>query len=191
MFDIRHLMASLALITMSATTSAQILDDSENGQVKTGSITHEGSRLYWFDEEIEACPSVCYTDMIQRTVIRCEADLGRVGRQRSINDRGEYVGSFPQWRKQAHHAIIEKSVRDEGCVRSVQDPVIDDLGNQAMYFPGDQQIQDTRTMRDLGLQPFDCNDHYPTKIDRTKATPIMFTELKFDLLIERLWFTCH
>ncbi len=194
MFEIRHLMASLALIAMSAmsaTTSAQILNDSEDGPVKSGSITYEGPGLYWFDEGIEFCPSACYTDVVQRTVIRCEATLGPVDDQPPIDDQGEFVGTVPRWRIQEHHAIIEQSVRDDGCARSVQDTVIQDLGNQPMYFPGDPDIKDTRTPRELGIAPFDCNDHYPRTIDHSQSPPIMSTKLSFDLLIERLYFTCH
>src|SRR6056297_291307 len=77
MVNIRDLIASLILIAMGATANAQLLDDCEQGSFKVGSITYEGPEPYWFDEEIEFCPSTCYTDVIQRTVIRCEATLGR------------------------------------------------------------------------------------------------------------------
>jgi hypothetical protein len=191
MVNIRDLIASSILIAMGATANAQLVDDSEQGPFKAGSITYEGPGLYWFDEEIEFCPSTCYTDVIQSTVIRCEATNGPVDDQPPIDDRGEFVGTVPRWRIQEHHMIVERSIREDDCHRSVQDTVIQDLGNQPMYLPGDPDILDTRTPRDLGLQPFDCNDLYPKTIDNTQTPPIVSTKLEFDLLIERVYFTCH
>ena len=63
--------------------------------------------------------------------------------------------------------------------------------SEHLLHRSDPDILDTRTLRDLGLQPFDCNDHYPRTVDNTQTPPIIYTVLEFDLLIERLYFTCH
>ncbi len=194
---IRWIMSSLALVAMSASVDAQIVADDEGDPVVTGSVTYEGPELYWFDEELEFCPSACYTEVVQRTVIRCEAPAGPVDGQPSINDRGEFVGTVPRWRIREHHAIVEQSIREDDCDRSIRDTTIQDLESTPLYLPGDPDIEDTRTLRDLGLQPFDCNDHYPVTIENNRNPPtiapypIISTQLSFDLLIETLYFTCH
>jgi hypothetical protein len=187
----RWILGSLALLAMSATAFAQMVEDSEGPLSLIGSITYEGPALDGFDDEFEFCPNLCYTDVVQRTVIRCEATVGPVDDQPPINDQGEFVGQVPRWRIQEHHLLVEQSVRQESCHRDVRDTVLQDLGTQPQYFPGDPDIKDTRTPRELGIAPFDCNDHYPVSIDHTQSPPIMSTELSFDLLIERLYFTCH
>ena len=191
MSTIRWIISSLTLVAMSAMVDAQIVADDEGKPVVTGSVSYEGPEVHWSDEELEICPSACYTDVVQRTVIRCEADSIPVDHHPSTNDQGEFLGTVSRWKIQEHHMIVERSIREADCHRDIDETEIQDLERSPLHLPGDPDIWDTRTMNDLGLNPFDCNDHYPVTIDNSRNPPIISTQLSFDLLIETLYFTCH
>lgn len=189
MLSITRLLGGLVLIATSSSAVAQMVEDSDGPEPVVGSIIYEGPALYWPPDGTprrEFCPIECYTEVIQKTVIRCQAELGLADDLATVDDRGELVGQVPRWTTTEHHTLVERSVfQDLNCNRHVHDTQVQDLGNMPAYFPGDPNILDIRTSKELGLNPFDCNDHYPVEIDLTGPEPIMTTKLEFELLIDR------
>ena len=132
--------------------------------------------------DFEFCPTYCYTDVVQHSVIECRVANGPIGEPPYIDNRGELTGNVPRWTITETHDIREIAVSESRCNRTETHTVVEVLGRVPRYYPGDTNIEDKRTRQELGLAPFDCNDH-PATVDQ--ATGDLVARVEIDLLIER------
>lgn len=140
-------------------------------------------------EGLEFCPNRCYTDLVQHSVIECRASaVVSGGDQPPVDERGNFTGPANSWAITETHDLREISVFESGCEVRRNEQVVEVLGSTPQYFPGDEDIEDTRSPYEPPFAGFNCND-YPAVYD--PATGEMVATVEIDLLIERRLFVCN
>jgi hypothetical protein len=138
---------------------------------------------------LQYCPTLCYTDTVQHTVIACRAPAILQGGDGPPLDRqGNYTGPSNQWTITETHDIREIRVSEKACQQTRAETIIEVLGSQPRYFPGDPQIEDPRSPYDPPFSRFNCND-YPAQHDATTNELVAIVEV--DLLIKHQPLFCR
>jgi hypothetical protein len=173
--------------TQAALAQAKVTINGEEYVIKEMSCKYQ--ELERIRDDLKYCPTFCYTDIVQHTVIECRASGTLDGLDGPLIDReGNYTGPSVPWTITETHDIREISVYEKNCQQTRTETIIEVLGSIPRYYPGDPDIADTRSPYEKPFSNFDCND-YPAETD--PVTGELVARAVVDLLIEHKPLFCR
>lgn len=141
------------------------------------------------DKGLDYCGVTCYTDRVQHSRVECRAPALIQGGMDGpvIDGRGNFTGPTNNWTISETHDIRDIGVYERDCEETRTETIVEVLGPIPRHFPGDPDIEDTRSPYDPPFSRFNCND-YPSEDDAATGEMVV---VEVNLLVQGTPLLCR